>query len=124
MVDESLNASRCCQSSISVVSLSVALIATIGGLIYTPGNNHRFTAHSAGTADVTGKLTVSYNIITSKTANAEESMGSTIEATRVQYFPSYVLVTTTSGVTYLWAIEKIKKLEVSLRSESASQEHH
>ena len=51
-------------------------------------------------------------------------MGSTIEATRVQYFPSYVLVTTTSGVTYLWAIEKIKKLEVSLRSESASQEHH
>ena len=124
MADESLNDSKCCQSSTSVVSLSVALITAIGGLIYISGNSHRFAAQSAGTADVTGKLVVSYNIITSKTANTEESMGSTIDATRVQYFPSYVLVTTTSGVTYLWAIENIKKLEVSLRPESASQDHH
>ncbi|MEI8019186.1 MAG: hypothetical protein WCH39_13365 [Schlesneria sp.] len=86
--------------------------------------NHRFTALSAGSADVTGKLTVSYNVITSKTANTEESSGSTLNATRVQYFPSYVLVTTTSGVTYLWAIERLKKLEVSQTPESANQEHH
>jgi hypothetical protein len=124
MVDESLNDSKCCQSSTCIVSMSVALIAAIGGLIYTSGNNHRFAAQSAGTADVTGKLTVSYNIITSKTANTEESMGSTIEATRVQYFPSYVLVTTTSGVTYLWAIERIKKLEVSHVPAPTSQQQH
>ena len=120
MADETLSPSNTCGSSISVTSLSVALIAAIGGLVYTSSN----AAKRSESNDVTGKLTVSYNIITSKTASTEESMGSTIEATRVQYFPSYVLVTTTSGVTYLWGIEQIKKLEVSLRPASASQEHH
>ena len=124
MVDESLNRSSNYGSTTSVVSLSVALIAAVGGLIYTSAINHRIVTQSAGTADVNGKLSVSYNVITSKTANTEESSGSTINATRVQYFPSYVLVTTENGVTYLWAIERIKKLEVSNRSESASHEHH
>ena len=120
MVDETFSPSNNRGSSTAVVSLSVALIAAIGGLVYTTSINHL----SAAPTDVTGKLTVSYNVITSKTASTEESMGSTIEATRVQYFPSYVLVTTTSGVTYLWAVERIKKLEVSQMPESANQGHH
>ncbi len=124
MADETSSPAKSCGLSTSIVSLAVALVAAVGGLVYTSVINHHFALQSAGSTDVTGKLTVSYNVIVSKTASTEESMGSTIDATRVQYFPSYVLVTTTNGVTYLWAIEKIKKLEVSLRSESASQEHH
>ncbi len=124
MVDESLNRSTCSESSLSIVSLSVALIAAIGGLIYTSAISHRFSAQSPGAIDVTGKLSVSYNVITSKTTNSEESIGSTVNATRVQYFPNYVLVTTTSGVTYLWAVERIKKLEVTQATESSSQQSH
>ena len=122
MVDESLNRSTCSESSLSIVSLSVALIAAIGGLIYTSAISHRFSAQSPGAIDVTGKLSVSYNVITSKTTNSEESIGSTVNATRVQYFPNYV--TTTSGVTYLWAVERIKKLEVTRATESSSQQSH
>ena len=124
MADETLHSSTNCGSSTSVVSLSAALIVAIGALAYTSVIKHGYAPPGAGFADVTGKLTVSYNVITSKTANSEESMGSTIEATRVQYFPSYVLVTTTNGVTYLWSIERIKKLEVSLRDETGSHGHH
>lgn len=124
MVDETLSPSKGCGLSTSVVALSVALIAVVGGLVYASGINHHFALQSAGSTDVTGKLTVSFDVIISKTANTEESMGSSIEATRVQYFPSYVLVTATNGVTYLWAIERIKKLEVSSMSELVSRVHH
>ncbi len=124
MTNEILSPTKGCGLSTSIVALSVALVVAVGGLVYTSGINRHFALQSAGSTDVTGKLTVSYNVIVSKTASTEESMGSTIEATRVQYFPSYVLVTTTNGVTYLWAIERIKKLEVSLRSEPVSQGHH
>ena len=124
MVDETLKAHPNCGSSTAILSLSVALIAAISGLVYTTMINHHFATLSAGSAEVTGKLTVSYNVIVSKTANTEESMGSTVNATRVQYFPSYVLVTTTSGVTYLWAIERIKKMEVSHASAPTSQQQH
>jgi hypothetical protein len=124
MADETLHSSTNCGLLTSVVSLSAALIVAIGALAYTCVINHGYAAQGAGSADVTGKLTVSYNVIISKTANTEESMGSTMEATRVQYFPNYVLVTTTNGVTHLWAVERIKKLEVSLRDGTVSQGHH
>ncbi len=120
MVDETPIAPKNSATLICVVSLSAALIAAIGGLVYTSSNSNR----SAASTDVTGKLTVSFNLITSKTANTEESTVLSFNATRVQYFPSYVLVTTTSGVTYLWAVERIKKFEVSQMPEPANQGHH
>ncbi len=111
MTGELTDATRDSRSTLPLIALSIALIAAIVGLIYTANVERPSVAPSH--AVVTGDLQVSYMLITSKTANSEESSGSTINASRVEYFPTYVLVTTRSDVTVLWTIDRLKKLEVS-----------
>jgi hypothetical protein len=69
---------------------------------------------------ITGNLNVSYMLITLKTDSTEQSSGSTISATRVEFFPNYVLVTG-NDVTRLWPIDRLKKLDVSVVSSTADE---
>ena len=122
MTNDATNAAKNLASMLLQLALSVALIVTIGGLIYT-ANLQRHTDSAVPTdAVITGQLQVSYMLITSKTATSEEASGSTIAASRVQYFPAYVLVTTKNDVTVLWAVDRLKKLEVTrIEAETTGQ---
>lgn len=95
------------------LSVCVALILAIGGLAYTANSGRPTDAVASTHADITGQLQVSYMLVTSKTASSESTSGSTISASRVQFFPGYVLVTTESDLTVLWAVDRLKKLEVA-----------
>lgn len=113
MTNDATNAAKNSVSMLLQLTLSVALIVTIGGLIYT-ANMQLHTDSAVPThAVITGQLQVSYMLITSKTSTSEQARGSTIAASRVQYFPAYVLVTTKNDVTVLWAVDRLKKLEVT-----------
>jgi len=72
----------------------------------------RGTINRPSSSVITGELQVSYMLITSKTASSEEASGGTINASQVEYFPNYVLVTTDHGTTHLWSIDRLKKFEV------------
>ena len=115
MTNDAANAANNTASMLLQLTLSVALIVTIGGLIYTANLQRHTDSAVPAHAVITGQLQVSYMLITSET----QAEGSTIGASRVQYFPAYVLVTTKSDVTFLWAVDRLKKLEVT-RIEAAT----
>jgi len=116
MADDATNAAKNSASMLIQLTLSVALIMTIGGLIYTVNlQSHTDSAVPIHTV-VTGQLQVSYMLKTSKTTPAGAVLGETIAASRVQYFPGYVLVATKNDVTILWTVDRLEKLEVT-RSE-------
>ena len=94
-------------SKLALIALCFALVTAVIGLAYTA------TAKQPSSGVMTGNLEVSYMLITSKTATSEEASGTTIDASRVEYFPTYVLMTTRNDVTVLWPIDRLKKLEVS-----------
>ena len=112
MTDDRTTSARNSGLMILQLAISAALIAAIGGLIYIANVNRQANPAVPAHAVMTGKLQVSYMLITSKTATSEDASGSTIDATRVEYFSAYVLVTTESGATVLWAIDRLKKFEV------------
>lgn len=107
MTDELNVAAKGPHSKLALIALCIALVTAIVCLAFT-ANEKR-----PSNIVITGNLQVSYMLITSKTATSEEASGSTIAASRIEYFPNYVLVTTAGGVTRLWAIERLKKFEVS-----------
>ena len=112
MADERNVLTREMHSKLALVTLCVAFVVAVVCLAYIAN-----TKRQSSTV-ITGNLQVAYMLITSKTATSEEASGSTINASQVEYFPNYVLVTTADGTTHLWPIERLKKLEVS-RSASA-----
>ena len=95
-------------------ALCLALLGAVGGLVFEllAKNSPVPSAASESATEIVGKLEVTYMVITRKTATSEDAGGGTIEASRVQYFPNYVLVTRKDDVTILWAVDKLKKLEV------------
>lgn len=103
------------------LALSVALIVAIAGLVYNANAQTPSDSANPEYPTVNGKLRVSYMLITAKTAASEEAIGSQIDASRVQYFPEYVLVTTTNGATVLWAVDRLKSLEVTRVETQASR---
>lgn len=113
MIADSTNAARPSYVKLAPLALSVALIVAIAGLVYTAAARRQTDFANPAHAVITGKLRVSYMLVTSKSASTEESSGSTIDASRVQYFPGYVLVTTTNDATVLWAVDRLKMLEVT-----------
>lgn len=95
------------------LALAVALIIAVAGHVYNAQAQTQPDSAIPAYPTVTGQLRISYMLITSKTATSEEASGSQIDASRVQYFPEYVLVTTTNGATVLWAVDRLKSLEVT-----------
>lgn len=93
--------------TLAFIAMCFALTVAVIGLAYDA------TVKEPSPNVMTGKLDVSYMLITSKTPSSEEASGATISASRVEYFPSYVLVTTQNDVTILWPTDRLKKLEVS-----------
>ncbi len=93
--------------TLALIAMCLALTVAVIGLAYAA------TVKEPSPNVMTGKFDVSYMLITSKTPSSEEASGATISASRVEYFPSYVLVTTQNDVTVLWPIDRLKKLEVS-----------
>ncbi len=87
------------------------LVATACGLYWAVKPQSQFIAPAA-TASITGTLEVTYDLITTKTPSTESSGGGTIAATRVEYFPNYVLVTDAKETTMLWPIDRLKRFEV------------
>lgn len=100
-------------SRIVLIALCLTLAIAVIGLVYVA------TEKQPSTRIITGNLAVSYMLITSKTAASEAASGGTIEASSVEYFPTYVLVTTRDQLTILWQIDRLKKLEV-LRTDTAN----
>lgn len=94
-------------------ALATALLAAIGGLVYVASLRNTINTLLHSNQALTGRLEVSYNLILSKTANSEESIETTLEASRVEYFPNYVLVTGPGEKTYLWPTDRLKKFEVT-----------
>lgn len=112
MNDEPVAAKTESPSRLALIALCFALAIAVIGLAYTA------TVKQPSNRVITGNLSVSYMLITSKTATSEEASGSTIDASSVEYFPTYVLVTTRDEATVLWQIDRLKKLEV-LRVDAA-----
>ena len=106
MNDEPVAAKTDSPSRLALIALCFALAIAVIGLAYTA------TVKQPSNPVITGNLSVSYMLITSKTATSEEASGSTIDASSVEYFPTYVLVTTRDEATVLWQIDRLKKLEV------------
>jgi hypothetical protein len=113
MTDDRTAAARSSSVMFPQLALSVALIAAVGGLIYMANVDRQSEVAALSHTVITGELQVSYMLITSKTASSEQAIGSTISASRVQYCPAYVLVTTENDMTVLWAVDRLKKLEVT-----------
>ncbi|MGA0038805.1 MAG: hypothetical protein ACO3NZ_03060 [Pirellulales bacterium] len=61
---------------------------------------------------VEGSFEVTYEVITLETPSTTQSGGGTIDAIRVDYFPSYVLVTRYDDTTFLWPIDRLRRFEV------------
>ena len=112
MNDEPVAAKAESSSRPALIALCFAFAVAVIGLAYTA------TVKQASNRVLTGNLSVSYMLITSKTATSEETSGSTINASTVEYCPTYVLVTTRDEATVLWQIDRLKKLEV-LRVDAA-----
>ena len=123
MIDDATITAKNSGSILLQLTLSVALIVTIGGLVYIASQRHQGEPTLQANAVVTGQLQVSYMLITSKTESTEEASGSTIDASRVQYFPGYVLVTTKNDATMLWSIDRLKKFEVTRIEAAASSQN-
>lgn len=94
-----------------LAAAACVLVLTAFGVLWATWPHSEFTAPAA-TASITGKLKVTYDLITHKTATTETSGGGTIAATRVEFFPNYVLVTDADAATMLWPIDRLKRLEV------------
>ncbi len=103
------------------LALAFALTIAIAGQVYNANARPQPDTAIPAYPAVTGKLRVSYMLTTSRTAASEEAIGSRIDASRVQYFPEYVLVTTTNGATVLWAVDRLKSLEVTRIETDASR---
>lgn len=113
MNDEIINKDKASKHLFLQYALATALLAAIGGLVYVASlRNTVYTLLHSNQA-LTGHLEVSYNLILSKTATSEESIEATLEASRVEYFPNYVLVTGPGEKTYLWPTDRLKKFEVT-----------
>lgn len=102
-----------CRASGGRLSLVCVLLAmALAGVLVLPQQK---SAPPAAAAVITGDLEVDYNLITLKTASTEEASGGSIDAVRVEYFPNYVLVTSTEQITMLWPVDRLKRFQVKLR---------
>ena len=110
--DEPVAAKTESPSRLALYALCFALAIAVIALSYTA------TVKQPSNRVIMGNLSVSYMLISLKTATSEEASGSTIDASSVEYFPTYVLVTTRDEATVLWPIDRLKKLEV-LRIDAA-----
>jgi hypothetical protein len=99
MADDETYAARKSNSLFLQHAISTALIVTIGGLIYTANSGSGTESAAQQRAVITGELEVSYMM--------HERSGSIINASRVEYFPAYVLVTTQDDVTVLLAVDRL-----------------
>ena len=113
MNDEMINKDKASIQLFLQYALVTALLAAIGGLVYVASLRNTINTLLHSNQVLTGQLEVSYNLILSKTANSEESIETTLEASRVEYFPNYVLVTGPGEKTYLWTTDRLKKFEVT-----------
>ena len=110
MADELTIAQKKSQLTLSLLAFAVALLAAIAGLTYIT-LAYRTSGLAAGNV-MTGNLKVTLKLITEKTATTEAWSGNTLDASRVEYYPTYVLVTA-NGVTHLLPIERLKQFDVS-----------
>ncbi len=113
MNEEIINKDKASKQMFLQYALATALLAAIGGLVYVASLRNTINTLLHSNQALTGQLEVSYNLILSKTANSEESIEATLEASRVKCFPNYVLVTGTGEKTYLWPTDRLKKFEVT-----------
>lgn len=113
MNDEMTNKDKAPKHLFLQYALATALLAAIGGLVYVASLRNAINTLLNSNQVLTGHLEVSYNLLLSKTANSEESIEATLEASRVEYFPNYVLVTGPEEKTYLWPTDRLKKFEVT-----------
>lgn len=122
MNEEIINKDKASKQMFLQYALATALLAAIGGLVYVASLRNTINTLLHSNQALTGRLEVSYNLILSKTANSEESIETTLEASRVEYFPNYVLVTGPGEKTYLWPTDRLKKFEVT-RLKPQAQSH-
>lgn len=114
MTDDVNSAGRNSPLFLLQASLCFALIMTIGGLIYTSSQRPEAMTVSADTSSsanavIAGSLRVSYTLI-----NSSGTTSSEFEASRVEYFPTYVLITQLSDkVITLWPVDRLAKLDVT-----------
>ena len=103
-------------------TLCFALIMAIGGMIYTSSQRPEAMTVGADTASsanavIAGSLRVSYTLIDSSGTTSSE-----FEASRVEYFPTYVLITQLNDkVITLWSIDRLAKLNVTRTGPIESQ---
>ncbi|MEZ6058437.1 MAG: hypothetical protein R3C01_17185 [Planctomycetaceae bacterium] len=105
------------------LAMSAALIVGVGWLAYLESFGRRPPQGNSAMKVIEGDLLVEYMLITSKTASSESSSGLTLPATRVEYFPNYVLVTNSKDVTILWSLDRLKTFEVSRKPQHSQDQH-
>ncbi len=114
MTYDETNAGRYSPLFFLQATLCLALLMTIGGLIYASNTRPEAETAVASTSSftnavITGSLRVSYTLIDSSGTTSSE-----FEASRVEYFPTYVLVTQLNDtVTTLWSLDRLAKLDVT-----------
>jgi hypothetical protein len=91
------------------------LIMTVAGLV---ASMPRRPSSQTVATTVEGSFEVSYDLVTLETPTTTQSSGGQVEAIRIDYFPSYVLVTSTNNTTFLWRIDRLRTFEVRERSPS------
>ena len=100
-----------CSPTARGLTLVAAVLAfTCLGLALT-ARSPWIPAHNA--TSVHGNLRVRYSIVTLQTDTTRETNGGEIAATRVTYFPTYVLVTESDGTSLLFPVEKLQRFEVA-----------
>jgi len=97
------------------ILVACVLIMTVAGLVASMPR--RPSSQTVATM-VEGSFEVSYDLVTLETPTTTQSSGGQVEAIRIDYFPSYVLVTSTNNTTFLWRIDRLRTFEVRERSPS------
>lgn len=101
-------------SRLGPILVACVLLMTVAGLVVSMP---RPSSQTAATT-VEGNFEVTYDLVTLETPATTRSHGGQVEAIRIDYFPSYVLVTSTNSTTFLWRIDRLRKFEVRERSPS------
>lgn len=101
-------------SRLGPILVACVLLMTVAGLVVSMP---RPSSQTAATT-VEGNFEVTYDLVTLETPTTTRSSGGQVEAIRIDYFPSYVLVTSTNSTTFLWRIDRLRKFEVRERSPS------
>ncbi len=112
MADEPHDVAKESAWNLPLIALCVALVTAVVCLAYSA------IAQRPRNSVMTGNLNVTYMLINEPQTNLV--FEKTINATRVEYFPNYVLVTA-NDVTHLWPLDRLKEFDVSTVSSTADE---